>query len=111
MIPRPVRIGGNFVVGIFMFIAGGWLGQWTFTWNVLKVAYDILRSVEFRAVPAYSVGSYGLSWHTAYFVQCGVSTCVGVFPWEYVVSSDIVFLAVGIVELVWFIRLVRSAVR
>jgi len=101
----------NFLIGIAIFIAGGWLGQWTFTVNLLRVVGDILHAGMLRAVPAYTVGTYGLSWHVAFFIGCGSSTCVDDIPLEFVLSSDIFLLVVSVLEVIWFWRLVHGAFR
>ena len=93
------------------FILGGYLGQWTFTVNAKRVLEDIFHSGMLRAVPAYTVGPYGLSWHVAFFVGCGSSTCVDDIPLEYVLSSDILLLAVGALEVIWFVYLVWRSVK
>lgn len=94
----------NFVVGLFFFVVGGWFGQWGFTWNLRRVIEDIFRSHEFRAVPNYSMGNYGLNWHVAFFETCAVSAsgCVGGVPADYVISQDSAFLVVSALEVVWF---------
>lgn len=97
---RMVRVAGNLLIGITFFIVGGWLGQWTFTVNAFRVLGDIVHSRLLRAVPAYTLGQYSLSWHVAFFVGCGNSTCVDDVPLEYVLSSDILLLAVSTVEVI-----------
>lgn len=105
-----MRFALNFLTGIAVFIAGGWLGQWTFTVNLVRAFADFLHSGEFRAIPAYTVGPWSLSWHVAFFVSCGSSVCVGDVPAVYVLSSDLIFLAVSVVEVVWFWRLLRTSI-
>lgn len=110
---RTVRVIANFVIGLAFFVVGGWFGQWGFTWNLAKVIRDIRNSGEFRAVPFYSMGNYGLDWHTAFFETCGISasSCVGGVPSGYVVSQDTLFIFVSLLEVVWFLYLVWRSVR
>jgi hypothetical protein len=110
---RIVRVLANFVIGLAFFVAGGWFGQWGFTWNLRKVLVDIIHSGEFRAVPASSMGNYGLVWHTAYFETCGISAsgCVGGVPADYVVYQDALFFVVSMLEVVWFLYLVWRSVK
>jgi hypothetical protein len=108
---RAIRIAANLLIGVMFFILGGYFGQWAFTVNAKRVLEDIFYSGMLRAVPAYAVGPYGLSWHVAFFVGCGGSTCVDDIPFEYVLSSDILLLAVSVLEVVWFVYLVWRSVK
>jgi hypothetical protein len=98
----------NFVIGLVFFIVGGWLGQWGFTCNLRNVLEDIYNSGRIRAIPFYSMGNYGLAWHSAYFVNCPTSVfgCVGDVPAEYVITEDVGFLVLSAFELAWFCYLV-----
>jgi hypothetical protein len=110
---RVFRVVANFVIGLVFFVVGGWFGQWGFTWNLGNVIKDIFHSGEFRAVPFYSMGNYGLNWHTAFFETCTASAsgCVGGVPAEYVISQDIGFVIVSAIEVVWFCYLVWRSVK
>jgi hypothetical protein len=110
---RIVRVLANFVIGLAFFVAGGWFGQWGFTWNLGKVIRDIYHSGMIRAVPFYSMGNYGLTWHTAYFVGCAASAfgCVGDVPAQYVVTQDALFIVASAIEVVWFFWLVWRSLR
>jgi hypothetical protein len=87
------------------------LGQWGFTCNLKKVLEDIWRTGQFRAVPTYTMGNYGLNWRTSTWVYCGTETCVGGIPWGEVLSTYTFLLVVTIVEIVWFSYLVWRSVR
>jgi hypothetical protein len=91
---RIVGFAVNLLIGTAFFILGGYFGQWTFTVNVLRVLEDTVHSGMLRALPAYAVGPYGLTWHVAFF--------------DFAPSILMVF--VSLLECVWFVNLVlRSA--
>jgi hypothetical protein len=110
---RVLLAVANFVIGLVFFVVGGWFGQWGFTWNLFKVIRDIFQSGEVRAIPFSTMGNYGLNWHTAFFETCAVSAsgCVGSVPADYVISQDILFVLVSILEVVWFCYLVWRSFR
>ena len=103
-VKRVLRMVANFAIGVAFFVVGGWFGQWGFTWNLWNVIKDIYRSGWIRAVPFYSMGNYGFTWNTAFFVGCPVSSfgCVGDVPAQYVITHDVGFLVVSALEVVWF---------
>ncbi|MGA2460338.1 MAG: hypothetical protein ABSF82_02840 [Candidatus Bathyarchaeia archaeon] len=75
---------------------------------------DIFHSQEFRRIPFYTINwAYGMSWHTATYIQCeaAATTCTGAVPLAAISEFGAGILAISIVEFFWFLRLVRSAAR
>jgi hypothetical protein len=104
---------GNFLTGIMFFVVGGWLGQFSFTLASIYTIIDIFHSQELR-IPFYTVNwAYGISWRTATYLQCeaAAASCTGAVPLTELFQFGIGILAISIVEVVWFYRLVRSSVR
>jgi hypothetical protein len=92
---RTIEAAANLLAGIVFFVLGGYLGQWTFTVNALRVLGDILHTGMWRAIPGYTVGPYSLSWHVAF----------------YDLSSSIALLAVSALEVIWFLHLVWRSIK
>jgi len=92
---RMVGFVVNLLIGIAFFILGGYFGQWTFTVNVLRVLEDTIHSGMLRALPAYTVGPYDLSWHVAFFD----------------LTPSILMIFVSLLEFVWFLKLVSDSAR